>query len=96
MKPRHATVAAKVRFAATVGEEPEVEVALVQRSDARDFLTGLCARGFSPEFVGIGFSELRLVGAACTLCMQYFAAEYRAVNPCSHGFDHSKIETLRR
>jgi hypothetical protein len=29
MKLRHATVAAKVRFAATVGEEPEVEVALV-------------------------------------------------------------------
>jgi hypothetical protein len=29
MKPRHATVAPKVRFSATVGEEPEVEVALV-------------------------------------------------------------------
>jgi hypothetical protein len=29
MTPRHATTAPKVRFAATVGEEPELEVALV-------------------------------------------------------------------
>ena len=29
MMPRHATTVPKVRFAATVGEEPEVEVALV-------------------------------------------------------------------
>jgi GNAT superfamily N-acetyltransferase len=63
MKPRHATVAAKVRFAATVGEEPEVEVALVQRSDARDFLTELCARGF---FSGV--RRYRVLGTQARRC----------------------------
>jgi hypothetical protein len=29
MMPRHATMAPKVRFSATLGEEPEVEVVLV-------------------------------------------------------------------
>jgi hypothetical protein len=28
MKPRHATTAPKVRFSATLGEEPEIELAL--------------------------------------------------------------------
>ncbi len=32
MTPRHATTAPKVRFSATVSQEPEVEVALAQRS----------------------------------------------------------------
>ena len=51
MTPRHATSAPKVRFAATMGEEPEVEVVLVQRSGARAFLSELLARR-SSEFVG--------------------------------------------
>ena len=51
MTPRHATSAPKVRFAATLGEEPEVEVVLVQRSGARAFLSELLARR-SSEFVG--------------------------------------------
>jgi hypothetical protein len=28
--------------------------------------------------------------------VQYFAAGYREVSLCSHGFDHLKIETLTR
>ena len=46
MTLRHATKDLKVRFSATVGEEPKVETALVYRIGASAFLTDLCARGF--------------------------------------------------
>ena len=35
--------ALKIRFSATVGEEPEIELALVWKSGARGLLTGACA-----------------------------------------------------
>ena len=41
MTLRHATTAPKIRFSVTVGEEPEVEVAMA--------IKGLCAQLHSPQ-----------------------------------------------
>ena len=65
MKPRHTTLAPKVRFGATVGQGPVVEVALVRRSGASTFLFGTACKafvdvsrsGFSANYVLGKFSE---------------------------------------